>query len=282
MSSEEKKAMEEPLGSSYRQTHQDKQVLVDQVDERQLWKNTFVQRLVAKGKTFRNVDFSYSIFDHCYFRKCRFDSCNFTGCKFLSTNFEGSHFTECKFNYTHFERTNIESTILDDQCPPFENVKQRFARTLRINYQSLGDVEGVNKAMRVEMEATILHYHKAWKSNELFYREKHKGFDRVKLFFKWLEYKSLEFIWGNGESIWKLMRFVIISTLLMSIIDLYISHECFTLWSLIHSFFRMPQILLAVSTPSNYPVGYLSFLVFFRLLFFALFVSVFVRRLSRR
>ncbi len=93
------------------------------------------------------MDFKYCVFDGCYLRQCTFDSCDFTGCRFVGSSFHGSTFTGCKFDYAAFERTIITSDILDTCCPPFENLKLRFARTLRTNYEALGDSDAVNKAL---------------------------------------------------------------------------------------------------------------------------------------
>ena len=128
--------------------------------------NQLFVRLVAKKKRFTKVDFTYSIFDGCNMRDCVFDSCNFTGCRFVSTNLYGSTFSGCMFDYATFERTTIDSHVLDSECPPFENLKIRFARTLRVNYQQLGDAGAVNKAICVELRAAELHLRKAWQSNE--------------------------------------------------------------------------------------------------------------------
>jgi hypothetical protein len=257
-------------------------ISVDQIDESRKWKNLLLQRSIAKEKKFTKVNFSYTIFDICYFRKCSFDSCDFTGCRFVGSNFEGSRFEGCKFDFTQFERTHIESKILDTQCPALENLKQRFARTLRTNYQSLGDVDGVNKAIRVEMDATITHYYKAWGSKETYYRTHYKGWERIVSFMKWLKYRSLEYLWGNGESLWKLVRFVLVVTCLLAFVDLVVQKPCIDFKSYLQSLLNMPNILLGVKSPDYYHPSYLSCIQLFRLIFFALFMAVFVRRMSRR
>ena|ERR1700733_3357860 len=119
-------------------THQtDKKFDSDVADAK--FANQLFLRLVAKGKTFTRVDFKYSIFDACYLRNCTFDSCDFTGCRFVGTNLYGSIFSGCKFEYCLFERTIVDDHVLDTECPGQENLKMRFARTLRMNYQQLGD-----------------------------------------------------------------------------------------------------------------------------------------------
>ncbi len=94
-------------------------------------------RLVAKDRTFTKVNFRYCTFDGCYLRDCKFLACDFTGCRFLSTNLNGSAFSTCQFEYATFERTQIAPDILETQAPDRENLKERFARNLRTNYQQL-------------------------------------------------------------------------------------------------------------------------------------------------
>lgn len=162
--------------------------------------NYLFVRLVAKGRRLAHIDFRYTVFDGCYLRNCVFDSCDFTGCRFLSTNLHGSSFVGCKFDYATFEKTDIDDDILMTGCPGLENLKMRFARSLRVNYQQIGNADAVNKAIEVELDATRVYLHKSWRSNESYYRKKYARELRVKQFFRWLNFKSLDLIWGNGES----------------------------------------------------------------------------------
>lgn len=112
----------------------------------QSYENYLFTRLVAKERSFTKVSFKYSIFDQVYLKKCSFDSCDFTGCKFLSSNLLGSSFSGCNFEYAQFEKTQIDNDVLDSSCPGYENLKQKFARSLRVNYQQLGEARSANKA----------------------------------------------------------------------------------------------------------------------------------------
>ena len=137
--------LDDYLTDSHRVEYKDKAVRIDMADSN--WSNAQFVRLVAIRKRFTKVDFSNSTFDSCYLTNCSFDSCNFTGVKFSSTNLHGAKFTGCNFDYATFERTIIDDVILTDNCPPYENQKMRFARTLRTNYQQIGDAAA----------ATLLH-----------------------------------------------------------------------------------------------------------------------------
>jgi uncharacterized protein YjbI with pentapeptide repeats len=134
------------------------------------YSNHLFTRLVAKDRRFTKVNFRYSFFEHSYLRDCHFDSCDFTGCRFTNTNLAGSKFSGCTFNYAYFEKTLVEPAILETECPSYENLKLRFARTLRINFQQLGDAGAANKAMNVELAATATHLRKAAWSNEAYFQ----------------------------------------------------------------------------------------------------------------
>jgi len=141
-------------------------------------------------------------------------------CRFVSTQLPGASFSGCKFDYATFERTFIDARVLDTECPGHENLRWRFARTLRINFQQLGDAAAVNKAMKVELGAAEIHLKKAWQSNESYYRSHHAGFvSRATAFVEWVKFKALDFVWGNGENLFRLFRSVLIILALMTVVD---------------------------------------------------------------
>jgi uncharacterized protein YjbI with pentapeptide repeats len=128
---------EAPLAESGKIVSVDQKFLKDVEGGR--YSNYLFTTLVAKDRRFTKTNFRYSFFENSYLRDCHFDSCDFTGCRFTNTNLSGSKFSGCKFDYSYFEKTLVEPEILDTQCPGFENLKLRFARTLRTNFQQLGD-----------------------------------------------------------------------------------------------------------------------------------------------
>lgn len=246
------------------------------------YSNKLFLRAVAKGKRFVKVDFKYSIFDTCYLRNCVFDSCNFTGCIFVGVNFTGAKFAGCKFDYATFERTIISSDILNNGCPGWDNLKLKFARTLRVNYQELGESKSANKAIQVELEATEIHLHKSWKSNESYYRKKYKGWKRCEKFLEWMNFKALDFVWGNGENSYKLTRSVLILFILMAIIDVFTYKNPSKLSDYWHSITIMPEVFIGVTSPNAYPSWYLTIITFIRLITIGFFMSIIIKRFNRR
>lgn len=239
-------------------------------------------RLNAKKKTFFQVSFQHCIFESCYFNNCVFNSCDFTGCRFVGCNFHQSTFSGCNFEYAIFERCQISEDILAEEAPTKENLKMRFARSLRMNFQQIGDAKAVNKAISIELEATSSYLKKSWSSSETYYLKKYSGLKRIKQFIKWLEFKTLDFIWGNGENTWKLLRTIVVIHLAISIYDNYCFKNAWDLKGYLDSLIASPGIFFGLNMPSNYPVWVSSLIAASRLVGFAFLTAILVKRFGRR
>src|SRR6266513_5738393 len=215
-------------------------------------------RLNAKKVTFKEVSFQHCIFDGCYFNTCVFDSCNFTGCRFLGSNFHQSAFAGCSFEYATFERCEIDDDILLSEAPREENLRMRFARSLRMNYQQIGDAKAVNKAISLELEATSIYLFKSWRSRESYYKNKYPGLKAIGQFIKWAEFWILDFVWGNGESILKLLRTMFLGVLVIAIYDTSAHGNVLNFGDYWYSLQNAPAVFLGVSHPSTYPEAILS------------------------
>jgi hypothetical protein len=244
--------------------------------------NRLFVRLVAKGRRFSKIDFRYCTFDACYLRNCVFDDCDFTGCRFVSTNLHGSSFIGCRFDYAAFEKTDIDDDVLSSGCPATENLKIRFARSLRVNYQQLGNAAAVNKAIGVELDATRIHLYKSWRSNESYYRKKYVREHRAAQFFRWLRFKILELMWGNGESTWKLVRAVAIAWFLIAVIDVQAFGDPRLIATYARALATAPVIFFGVAVPPTYPASYAAVILFIRLVFFGFFMAIIIKRFNRR
>ncbi|HUY82004.1 MAG TPA: pentapeptide repeat-containing protein [Acidobacteriaceae bacterium] len=244
--------------------------------------NYIFTRLVAKEKVFNRVDFRYCIFDSCYLRDCNFIRCDFTGCRFQSTSFHGSKFSGCTFPYATFKKTIISDEILVSQAPDYENQKAKFARTLRMNYQQLGEAESVNKAIRIELEATRTHLFEAWYSKKSYYRKKYRGSKRVGSFFKWAWFDCLHFLWGNGESVGRLTVSLIFLFCMMAVYHAFQvgnPQEIRSYWDGIRV---APEVFLGAKSFPQYSNWYLSLAAFLRLTLVAALISILIKRFSRR
>lgn len=239
-------------------------------------------RLNAKQKKFRSVSFQHCVFDTCYFNNCVFDSCDFTGCRFIGSNLHQSAFSGCKFEYATFERCQIDDDILDREAPREENLRMRFARSLRMNFQQIGDAKAVNKAISLELQATSIYLKKSWSSSETYYRDKYPGWKKVPQFGKWLEFKLLDVIWGNGENTLKLLRAIIVVHLLIALYNTLRFGDVWDLKDYLASFAASPGVFFGISTPHPYPTSLSAVIVAIRLIGFALLTAILVKRFGRR
>lgn len=239
-------------------------------------------RLNAKKQTLRKVSFQHSVFDACYFNKCNFDSCDFTGCRFVGCNFHQSSFSGCNFEYALFERCQIDDDILKCEAPRKENLKMRFARSLRMNFQQIGDAKAVNRAILLELEATASYLKKSWASRETYYRDKYPGWKKVPQLIKWLEFRLLDAIWGNGESTLKLLRSIVMIHLLIAFYDTYQFGNPWDLTDYLKSLVASPGVFFGIATPHPYPIWFSSIVAATRLVGFAFLTAILVKRFGRR
>lgn len=239
-------------------------------------------RLSAMKVTFKNVSFYQTIFDTCYFNNCVFDSCSFVGCRFVACNLNQSTFQGCKFEYAIFERTQVDDEILNS-APERNNLKLKFARTLRMNYQQIGDAKAVNRAIVVELEATDIFLKDSWSSNSDYYRKKYIGLSRIWQLAKWIEFRTLDFIWGNGESVTKLLRSIIWVILGVAILDMIYTPGEKPFTGFLQSFFTAPALFLGVKPlPDTMPPLLSACIAALRLLGFAFLTAILVKRFGRR
>lgn len=240
-------------------------------------------RLNANNVTFKDVSFLHCVFDGCYIKNCVFDSCNFTGCRFVASNFHQTTFADCDFRYATFEKTHIDSEILDSEAPREENLRMHFSRSLRMNYQQLGDAKSVNKAISIELGATSAYLFKSWMSKETYYKQKYGGvLKRSIQLLLWIEFWFLQAIWGNGESILKLTRSLVFVLLFIAIYDTLMNGNALDLSQYWKNLGRAPAIFLGILSPTNFSIAALSIISGTRLVSFALFTTLLVKRFSRR
>ncbi len=240
-------------------------------------------RLNAKGVRFKKVSFLHCIFEGCYINSCVFDSCDFTGCRFVASNFHQTRFAGCDFRYATFERTHIDSEILDSEAPREENLRMHFSRSLRMNYQQLGDAKSVNKAISIELGATSAYLYKSWISKETYYKEKYGGILKSSIqLLRWIEFWLLHAIWGNGESILKLIRSLALVLLCIAVYATLTNGNSMDLSQYWNNLSRAPAIFLGVLSPTNFSTGVLSVITGTKLVSIALLTALLVKRFSRR
>ncbi len=247
-------------------------------------------RAVAKNIIFENIDFSKTYFENCYLKDCRFIRCNFEGAKFTGSNLTGSFFENCNFDYVTFEKTFVDDEIFE--CAPSkDNLRYKFARSLKLNYASIGDYIKASKAVTIELEATKKHLKDSWLSGKEWYRLKYGGIKkRLEQFWKWFKVSLLDFLWGNGESLWRLVRF---NFLIFGILTIYhiIQKSVSNAFEILDVFIiKIPANYFGINIlDSNgknyfeyYPTGLSLILVLTRLICFGLLMSIIIKKYNRR
>lgn len=237
-----------------------------------------ISHIFAVKITFDNVSFRQSEISNSYFRNCRFINCDFTGANISASNLRGTHFEGCDFRYSTWEHTILDENFLDKCLPSEENLARDLVRSLRVNFAQIGNYEAVNKSASIEVSLTGAHLFHATYSRQSHYRSKHKGWDRILHGLLHARWKALDILWGNGESIFRIITSGVCVILLSAI-----------LLTLCHPQFSFPTAIRSVSigfgginTSLVPPESYLVFLTIVRFTLFGLFMAVLVKRLSRR
>lgn len=237
-----------------------------------------LRRVFAVKKTFIGVSFKQSEISDCYFRNCRFIRCDFTGASVRRSNFRGSQYEECKFQYSTWEHTQLDEEFLDNCLPSEENLARDLVRSLRVNFGHIGNYAAVNKAASIEVMLTGQHLFHAAYSKQSYYRSKYKGWVRVLHAARHARWKALDLLWGNGESIFRILLTGVATVILWAI---------FLAWA--YPQFTWPQSIVSVTyafwgvTGSPpLPSHDLTLLTVVRFVLFGLFMAILVKRLARR
>ena len=239
---------------------------------------TRLSHVFAVNVAFFDVSFKQCDFANCYFRNCRFIRCNFTGATIKESNFRGAQFEECDFRYTNWEKTILDEHFLDTCLPSEENLARDLARSLRVNFSQIGNYDAVNKAASIEVSLTGQHLYNAAYSHQSYYRGKYKGWSRISHAIGHARWKVLDLLWGNGESILR----VVLSGLVVvafATIALMRDHSQLifsdALWSSFTGFW-------GIQGGATLPDFYLVTLTIIRFILFGLFMAILIKRLSRR
>lgn len=238
-------------------------------------------RVIAKKINFSYIDFSFSIFENCYFRNCNFERCKFIGSHFVDSNLRGSTFTGCVFDYSTFKNTHIDLDQISKNLPEMLNVRKLLAQNLRVNFSQIGEFNGVNYFVTEELKTTKKYYQSAAFPKSTYYCHKYYGNKRVVMFFKFISFILLEFLWGHGESIYKILRFTLIIIILSATISFIGSPPNSSIFLYLKSAF-VKFILPSDNTSVEYSAVHITFLTYVRYIILALFTSTLIKRLSRR
>ena len=237
----------------------------------------YLDRIYAVKIIFNDTSFKQSVMSNCYFRNCTFIRCDFSGAHFKECNLKGASFSECKFEYSPWEKSQLDEHFLEDCLPPQENLARDLVRSLRVNFAQIGNYAAVNRAAAIEVQLTGQHLYNAAYSKQSYYRKKEKntGFARISHMAQHLQWRVLEFLWGNGESI---LRVIINGLLVILVFALILAagEQCYkftdALWLSFLGFWGETKDL---------PTGIRVALTISRFILAGLFMTILVKRLSR-
>lgn len=235
-------------------------------------------RVFAVKITFTDTSFKQAVLSGCYFRNCTFIRCDFTGASFKDCYLKGSSFDGCKFEYSTWEKTQLDEEFLTHCLPSQENLARDLVRSLRVNFGQIGNYTAVNRAAAIEVKLTGLHLFNASYSQQAYYRKKEKntGLLRLKNMAMHFQWRVLEFLWGNGEST---LRVAINGVLIIVFFAMLLTGTKYNyefwdaLWLAFLGFWGEAKIL-----PETIKVA----LTVSRFVLVGLFMSILVKRLSRR
>ncbi|WP_423841643.1 pentapeptide repeat-containing protein [Actinobacillus equuli] len=226
------------------------------------------------------MNFEHSIFSYCSMRNVSFQNCSFINCQFEYCDFKDSCFINCDLRYSKFVSTYVDIDILNSS-PREHNLKLKFARNLRVNFDSLGLEKYKRKAQKMELEAQREFLYKCWSSEDSYYDKKYSSIQKTYKFLEWIKFKLNDWIWGHGESIKK----CIISTLLfLLLISLYITLSSST------KFYETTIYVIAYfigsidnnSLPNYFSLCTKSIIIILRIISSGLLLSILIQNLSKR
>jgi hypothetical protein len=235
-------------------------------------------RVYAVNVAFVDVNFAQCDFSSCYFRRCRFIRCDFTGANIRGTNLSGSQFDDCIFKYTTWEKTLLDDAFLDSCLPSELNLARDLVRCLRVNYSQIGNYDAVNRAASIEVKLTGQHLYNAAYSGQAYYRAKYKGFSQFTHGLHHAQWKALDLLWGNGESVIR----VAISGLMVVLVASGLVFGSRSNLPFPEAFWMAFCTFLGVRYGQELSLGYTASLTIGRFVLFGLFMAILVKRLSRR
>jgi len=247
------------------------------------------QDIEAKGLKFSKCKFQHCVFERCYFRNVTFEDCDFIGARFIDSNLRGAILITCKIEYTFYRATVLDRAQFAANLPLWENVRAEVARSLRTNAHGLGDSEGVNYFINVEMDGTLEHWWKAFRQKESYYKKKYPGVRRFQAFGRYVYYRLDRLAWGHGERPMRILRNILLllccSAIYLTVTEPSISNLPVgqVVQKFIASLLLSGHIFLGAPPQVSQAPPPVSLLrVALRYVSIALFVGVFSKRLARR
>jgi hypothetical protein len=183
-------------------------------------------RLAMKGAKVKNGDFLQCVFDEVYARHALFENVNFSGSYFKNCNFSNSTFYHCDLSFCKFEKCDLPYKSIMSCLPSEPNIRRELARSLKVNYQGLGNKKIADIFLDIEIEANEQELMAIFKSSETYYKQRYDWGQRFSSLFEWGWLKAAGLVWGYGH---RILRLIISYLVLMSSLSilLALSHSSF-------------------------------------------------------
>ncbi len=188
-----------------------------------------------------------------------------------------------------FSSTEVPYRELLANLCPWPNVNREWLRRLRINFESIGNIEAVKACAREEMTASREHLKKAREAKEGYYAKTYKGFwkqipvrwESFRVFLDW-------HLWGHGEYPIKLFLAVLTVLIVASgyvVVDFYSVNNASSMRDVLYAFLSAFRDVCYtfVGRPQNSIAEWLAaILSLFRYIALGLFISVLYKNIARR
>lgn len=159
----------------------------------------YLRDAVVKGGILRHCRLEF-----CNLRNATFERVDFTGTVFINCDLRKASFNACTLWYTSFERCLLNYDAVLASEPGETNIKRLFLRSLRLNAESTGDKEWVDRLLLRELKAERDDlWNIVWPRTE-YYRTKFKLHDRIQSAWRLARHWASDLLWGHGISLWRL------------------------------------------------------------------------------
>jgi hypothetical protein len=157
----------------------------------------------GKQVRYEGCTFFACIIERGYFHEAKFVKCRFIGTRFVNTILRSATFDACDFSYADFNRCVIPVPQILANLPDQPNVRWELLHNLRANARSLGDSQHEADIIWREIDTELEHW-RAVSARRSGYYQKYTKLDRLLARTKRWRLLIERYVWGHGESLWRL------------------------------------------------------------------------------
>ncbi len=246
--------------------------------------------------TFINVSFKSAkltrsrfidcIFVDCYFRQSDLRQSSFTGCRFVDCLFSKVAIVASDFRYARFRGCHPSFADFSTSMPIEPNLRIEVAEQCAIAAEQAGDVGDARRYRLAVIEARNLHLRAAVAGETQWYRDHFDTIARLSAVAELAWHRLNRALWLHGESARRLLGSLLLFLLVLFPVINYIAlgpgnplSEVF--WWGVGNFLSLDLVDLAGEATGGALVA-ASMEAAIGVLFFGLFVTVLIKRLSKR